>query len=190
MKMTHYRRANGFTLIEIITVISIIAVLATMTVGGFGYFKRVAAENRTRVLIAGVSRGLDEYRSDYGFFPSGNGEEGSSEQVYIALYGDGALAIDSNSHAVTIVAEPDGKPDEGQDVYMGVLNPELKGSQRNVELIDGYYAIVDAWGNEIRYQNPGEMNPGDDFDLWSYGPDLEGGPRGSEDYNADDITNW
>ena len=51
---------RGFTLIEIIVVVSIIAVLATMTVGGLSFYKRKAAENKTKGCIGSVSRALDE----------------------------------------------------------------------------------------------------------------------------------
>ncbi len=50
------RHVRGFTLVEIMVVIAIIAVLATMTVGGLAWYKRKAAEGKTKVLVQGISR--------------------------------------------------------------------------------------------------------------------------------------
>lgn len=44
---------------------------------------------------------------------------------------------------------------------------------------------VDPWGNEYKYESPGQHNPGE-YDLWSLGPD---GVAGGEDADAD-IGNW
>jgi len=40
----------------------------------------------------------------------------------------------------------------------------------------------DPWGNPYQYQDPGQHNP-KSFDLWSFGPDGQGG-------TTDDIDNW
>jgi len=182
------RNVSGFTLVEIMVVIAIIAVLATMTVGGMGWYKRKAAEGKTKVLVHGISRALEEYRADNGFFPEGDGEDESTKQVYIALYGDGILTSD-NAGTVTITTDPTGKPDEGNTVYLAILNPDLIGSKMNVDPVS--YTILDAWGEELGYQSPGEMNPADDFDLWSLGPDGKGGPStGTPKERSDDIKNW
>lgn len=184
------RHVPGFTLIEIMVVIAIIAVLATMTVGGMSWYKRKAAEGKTKVLVHGISRALEEYRLDYGFFPQGDGNANSTEQVYVALYGDGELTSDDDGN-VTISTAPTGKPDEGNTVYLAILNPDLVGSKMNVESAAGSYTIIDAWGEELGYESPGEMNPADDFDLWSLGPDGVGGPEtGTKKERSDDIKNW
>lgn len=44
--------------------------------------------------------------------------------------------------------------------------------------------IIDPWGVQFMYQNPGRKNP--DFDLWTFGAD---GQEGGEDENLD-IGNW
>ncbi len=44
--------------------------------------------------------------------------------------------------------------------------------------------IIDPWGAQFLYQNPGRQNP--DFDLWTFGAD---GQEGGEDENLD-IGNW
>ncbi len=182
--------ASGFTLIEVMVVVAIIAVLATMTVGGLSWYKRKAAIGKTEVLVNGLSRALEEYRLDNGFFPQGDGGTGSSEQVYIALYGDGELVSDGSGN-VTIGTAPTGASDPGNTVYLAILNPDLQGSKLNVESSAGSYSIIDSWGLEINYRSPGVMNPADDFDLWSLGPDGRGGANtGTQKERADDTKNW
>ena len=83
---------------------------------------------------------------------------------------------------------PTGTSDSENKVYLAVLDPELKGNKSNVD--PETYTILDAWGTELQYRSPGEMNPADDFDLWSLGPDGKGGPTGTEKQRLDDIKNY
>jgi len=193
----------AFTLVEILVVISIIMVLAAMTIGGLGFVRRKAAEGRTDVLLGSISQALEQYRADNGFFPEGDGGEDSTEQVYIALYGDGELEYDQTTQKVNIISPADGTVDPGAQVYLDILNPENKKVSLNV---DPDYNIVDAWREPIHYRHSISatavhdkmMNPSSDFDLWSLGADGEGGPKGDsastgadkEKARADDLKNW
>ena len=197
--VTRHKRfiAPAFTLIEILVVIGIILVLATMTIGGLGWYKRRAAVGRTEVLLKAIDQSLESYRSDNGFLPQGMGDDDSSAQVYIALYGDGELEYDSTGKVVTIKTQSDGEPDSGATIHLDMLNPGFTGSKRNVTSVGGKYTIIDAWSKPIRYRHDvtGEddqmMNPPDDFDLWSLGPDGLGGPDGgNQKERNDDIKNW
>lgn len=170
------RFGPAFTLIELMVVIAIILVLATFVVGGMGWYKRKAAVGKTTVLLGSISRALEEYRLENGAFPTGDGGDKSTEEVFAALYGD---------------ADKDGSPDDGATVYLNVLDPNLTGNKQNVISSGGSYIIIDAWGEAYRYQSPGDMNPQDDFDLWSFGPDGKGGPNsGTKRERSDDIKNW
>lgn len=169
------KSAHGFTLIEIMVVIAIILVLASMTIGGLSYYKRKAAESRTEVFIASVSRALDEYRADEGNYPTdgADGSNTSSAVLYDELYGD---------------RDGDGVPDDDATVYLDALNPSSQGSALNVEAASGgTYYVVDGWGGRLHYLSPGEQNPSTEFDLWSYGND---GSSGTEKEKKDDIDNW
>lgn len=181
-------RAPAFTLIELMVVIAIILVLATMVVGGLGWYKRKAAEGKTTVLVSSIERALEEYKLDNGFFPEGDGGDGSTEQVYIALYGDGKLEVNGSGNVI-VATQPSGVTDDGNTVYLDVLDPNLKGNKQNVDSTGGY-TIIDAWGSPLFYVSPGEMNPRDDFDLWSRGADGRGGPSGTKKERLDDIKNW
>ena len=198
----------GFTLIELMLVIAIIAVLASLTIGGVRYYDEKTKYSRTEVLIKSIESALEEYKRDNGFYPQGDGASGSTEQVYIALYGDGKLSINA-AGVVSIVNAPDGDNADTTDgtMYLATLNPELTGTKGNVELQGGRYVIVDSWSNEmanssrnqLRYRhNPQDplvvndmMNPVSDYDLWSKGPDGKGPPDSTAQADtADDIKNW
>ncbi|MCP5536982.1 MAG: type II secretion system protein GspG [Akkermansiaceae bacterium] len=167
-------RAPAFTLIELMVVIAIILVLASMVVGGMGWYKRKAAEGKTQVLVSSIERALEEYKLDNGVFPTGGGGDNSTIEVYKALYGD---------------ADANGTPDSGAKVYLEILNPSNTGNKLNVDTSN--YTIIDAWGSPLHYQSPGEMNPADDFDLWSLGANGQGGPASNNKKDkADDIKNW
>lgn len=160
---------------ELLVVISIIIVLASMIIGGTAWYKRKAAVGKTEVLIKSVERALEEYRLETNGFPTGDGNTGSTTEVYKALYGD---------------PDGDGKPNSGTTVYLDTLDPSLTGNKLNVERQGNGYVIVDSWFTPLRYSHPGDMNPEDDFDLYSMGPDGQGGPNGAQDKQRDDIKNW
>ena len=194
MKVVHRHKgisAPAFTLIEIMVVIGIILVLATMTIGGLGWYKRRAAVGKTTVLRSSIGQALESYRLENGFLPQGNGDADSTAQVYIALYGDGELVYDSASNMVTIKTQPDGKADSGATIHLDTLNPEFTGARSNIlSSAAGSYIIMDAWARPFKYESPGDMNPENDFDLWSLGPDGKGGPTGTSKERRDDITNY
>ncbi len=195
--MIHYRHIRlrrGFTLIEILIVIAIIAIL--MTIGMFA-FSAIQEKKRTetaRVTISALSTALDQYRSDYSYYPSGDGSETSSTKLYEALYRD---------------EDGDGRPDmdpEGKGrlkPYWDKLKPDSSDPDGvNVKRRNGRYVICDPWGTPYRYRLGSGMNAVDatgnrgsginaDFDIWSLGPDMKGnnGPYKTGD-NEDNITNW
>jgi len=191
---TIYRQKGAlspaFTLVELLVVIAIIMVLAAMSISGFSYVKRKSAEGRTEVLLGSISQALEQYRADNGFFPEGDGGDESTKQVYIALYGDGELTLNSGTVSAT---EPDGQVDDDAQVYLDILNPENKKASLNVD--PDLYNIIDAWGNPLHYRHsesgnePAMMNPDADFDLWSYGYDGLTGASGSKEIK-DNLKNW
>ncbi|MGB1258458.1 MAG: prepilin-type N-terminal cleavage/methylation domain-containing protein, partial [Akkermansiaceae bacterium] len=139
MQTSSYTRSKlrgGFTLIEVLTVIAIIAVLATMSVTGFQWYQRKAKIGRAQVFLKSVERALEEYRTDTGVFPQGNGNSGSTSEVYEALYGD---------------SDGDGKTDDGASALLSTLDPNLPRKQQNVREEGGTYVMVDPWGEEYLY---------------------------------------
>jgi prepilin-type N-terminal cleavage/methylation domain-containing protein len=182
----------AFTLMEIILVTAIIAVLASLTFGGMSYYGEKMKYSRTQVLIASIESALEQYKADNGFYPQNVGATSFTEQVYVALYGDGALTKNATTGVVTITTAPNGTPNN--TTYLATLNPTFKGKQSNVESISPY-CIVDAWGERLRYRHnrlAAQMaNPPNDYDLISLGANGLGDfDSTSESAKADDIKNW
>mgnify|MGYP001043012996 CR=1 FL=1 len=187
----------AFTLLEILVVIAIIAVLASLTFGGMSYYSEKMKYSRTQVLIASIESALVQYKADNGFYPQNVGATSFTEQVYVALYGDGALTKNAATGVVTITTAPNGTPNN--TTYLATLNPTFKGKQSNVESISPY-CIVDAWGERLRYRHnldplpdgtPRMANPKQDYDLISLGANGLGDfDSTSESAKADDIKNW
>lgn len=178
MKTPHLRyfdSQKGFTLLELMVVIAIIAVLFSITVAGVGWYREKTKISTTEVLIKSVGRALDEYKLDNNGYPSGDGGEISTSEVYAVLYGD---------------MDGDENPDSGATVYLPELDPKLTGAKNNVRKSGSNYVVVDGWKNPLRYQSPGEMNPEESFDLWSLGKDGKGGPDSPEEEQRDDVKNW
>ena len=168
--------AQGFTLVEILTVMAIIVALAAMSIGGMSYMQNKAKESKTRVFIGSISAAMEEYHFDNGEYPEqpdSSKKGGSTKILYQSLYGD---------HDGDLI------PDEGETVYLAMLDPHKTGSGRQVKLFSWskFPMLVDGWDRTMRYVSPREMNPPSSFDLWSTGKNA----ATSEYAKNDDITNW
>jgi len=160
-------RREAFTLIELLAVISIIAILAALVVGTSHYAWLKAATSRAHTEIAAMENALENYKSDYGAYPTstpsrssgvgkppGNIEFSNSGSLYTALAG-------------------------GTKVYYNFPAGEIRTN-------NGVPYIYDPFGNPYNYfcspGSPDQTNQAT-FDLWSYGP-------GGTDGAPDEITNW
>ena len=182
MKMPTRRGSAGFTLIEVITVITIILILAGLVVSGAGFVKDRQANEKARVQIALISKALEEYKLDMGFYPytvdSADGS-GQSAILFNALY-FGALS------------------DTTKKLYLAELDPAVGKQKWTSGTASITTKIVDPWGVEYRYRtaiksdgasNNSTQNP--DFDLWSSGKDKLTNPATPSDTtNRDDIKNF
>ena len=195
MKAKRHPASSGrpaFTLLEIVIVMSIVVLLASVTVTSIRYYDQKTKYSRTEILIASIESALEDFRADHGYYPQNVGATSYTEQVYVALYGDGALTRDASTGVVTITTAPNGTANN--TTYLDTLNPSFKGKKLNVET-SSPYCIVDAWGNRLRYRHnkpAGQMaNPSQDYDLASLGPNGLGDFNSSnESAKADDIKNW
>ena len=64
------REHAAFTLIELMVVVTIIAVLAGLTIGTLGYVNRKGAESRARAEVAAIATAVDNYKLEFGSYPS------------------------------------------------------------------------------------------------------------------------
>ncbi len=67
-------------------------------------------------------------------------------------------------------------PTTAQGLQALVTPPTTAPKPRNWSKLLKPEALIDPWGNEYQYLKPGKHNP-DDFDVWSLGPNKEGGDK-------------
>ena len=159
------RHPRGFTLVEMLVVITIIVILAALSVPGYNYIALKQANSQADLQINLLSKGLEEYRVDYGTYPdpAATGATSPSNALYLALYHNGA----STTPAGTI--------------YVNELDP-VHNKQGWTEGTGAGVTITDPWGEEYIYVT-GATSKNPDFDLASKGKD------GTID-TPDDIDNY
>ncbi len=191
------RAAKGFTLMEVLIVMVIIVVLATMTISIYTWLETRKSEQTAEAVVRRVTKALDSYHTDVGEYPYGtespfrnngvavaDGDEYSSNVVYMALFGD---------------YKNEGVPDRDAVIYDPELNPSTQPQNnptvREIKLTNKkgrqvkIYILADPWGLTYRYRlgheqpipnkNPKSskvvmgkgVNP--DFDFWSFGKDSD-----------------
>lgn len=181
-----HQRVRGFTLIEMMTVITIIIILAGLTVAGMGFINQKRDNAKAKVEIELISKGLEEYKSDYGQYPGldehSPNDGDITEEVYNALFYDG---WDSQTNG-----------DGSIEIYLPQLDPRnskqtmVQSTSANTPPDD--LKIRDPWRRPYLYRKGDEAeNP--DFDLWSAGKDGETDPLNPSktvEVNGDDIRNF
>lgn len=184
MKMPTRCGSAAFTLIELITVITIILILAGLVVSGAGFVKDRQANEKARVQIALISKALEDYKLDMGFYP----------YTVDSADGSGQSAILFN----TLYFEASSDTTKTKKLYLAELDPAVGKQKWTSGTASITTKIVDPWGGEYRYRtavksdgkaNDNTQNP--DFDLWSSGKDKLTKPATPSDTtNRDDIKNF
>jgi prepilin-type N-terminal cleavage/methylation domain-containing protein len=77
----------AFTLIELLTVIAIIGVLAALLLSAFGAVKRRSLINHADAEMAQLQTAIERYKAAYGFYPPGNTNSVTINQLYYELTG-------------------------------------------------------------------------------------------------------
>ncbi len=185
-------KRSGFTLIEILTVITILAVLGGIGFGTYMAVIRQTKSTQAEVMIENISSSL-EARINQGLskddiddlsglidpdalYPTGDGSDTSSENLYAVLSGDYTLS---------------GEVDQDRQPMFPQIDPEYEGKGKyvNKDLL-----LVDPWQQPLRYEFPGSKNNVENgFDIWSLGPDgVDSGTlnEDGDDGGLDNITNW
>jgi len=79
------REPSAFTLIELLVVIAIIAILAGLILNTAGGIQKKAARSRAETEIAGMSAALENYKADYGDYPTNSNTSLNANSLYGVL---------------------------------------------------------------------------------------------------------
>ena len=182
----------AFTLVELITVIAIIALLAGLVVAGTGFAKQRQASEKAKVQIALLSKAIEEFKADMGFYPGdldNTPVDGNvSKELYQALFKDG--------YDYTNTSSPSSTWDKATRIYLPELDPRNSKlgwvTRTTADTPGDNLDILDPWGSGYRYRKGSDaQNP--DFDVWSMGKDGKTNatnPDTTLDENRDDIRNF
>ncbi|MBR4717334.1 MAG: type II secretion system protein GspG [Lentisphaeria bacterium] len=144
------RFKHPFTLIELLCVIIVIALLAAISIKVTQIAYRRADETKTKTVLEIIRTANEQYKAKNGYY-----------------FPNGGSSYETDFHSIE-------------------LSPELFGeSYETLRTIAGETGanadkVRDAWGNAIRYRNPGIYNTSS-YDLYSIGRDKCVG-------DADDAT--
>ena len=159
------RFTHPFTLVELLCVIIVLALLAAISVKATQIAYRRADDTKTKTVMEIIRTANEQYKAKHGYY-----------------YPNGGSTYN----------------EDGGDFHDIALDPEFLGDAyetcRSIAKENGNDdKIRDAWGNAIRYRNPGKYNTGT-YDLYSIGRDKGVGDAESSTRKSpglgDDIANF
>ncbi len=180
-----WKGIRAFTLMELMVVISLIAILAGMVLAAMPAVLNQIKRKQVKLTMKELEAGLSSYKLDNGMYPINPTDEIKGANVlYKFLSGD---------------FDEDGKLDDesvGTKIYVEGIdwNTSKNQSQQRVgKNPNGGYALVDPFGNQLRYlcEPPGRKNKktrNPTYDLWSLGG-AQPGSTATKDVSRW-ITNW
>ena len=171
-------RKKGFTLVEILVVITIITILVSLLVVLIANLIDKARYAKTATTVKLLDEACKTYHLDFGVYPPNDQSDSRCLHQHLGIprkiqtvkseFGSGLFTTKPPiiEFQADILQESKSPPDP-------VKNPQ---------------PIIDAFGNLIRYKNPGKYNPRT-VDIWSPGK------NGKDEYTEsasdyDDVTNW
>jgi type II secretion system protein G len=83
-------RHSAFTLIELMVVIAIIAILAGLILSAAGYVQKKGARSRAEAEIAALGTALENYKADYGDYPTNSVSANTRSLITILMPTDGS----------------------------------------------------------------------------------------------------
>ncbi|NOX98412.1 MAG: hypothetical protein GXP30_01555 [Verrucomicrobia bacterium] len=178
------KKSSGGGWFKWVATLIMIAVFTIIVFGGRGHPIGPILRTQTKLAVIELEAGLSAYKLDSGAYPINSGNEIEGAFVlykYLSGDSDGNGKVDPASVGTKIYVE-------------GIDWDTAKGlSQQRVRKIEGRFALIDLYGELIRYRcedadlkRRTTRNP--TYDLWSLG----GSDSGSDKIEARSkwITNW
>ena len=199
-RMSKFRDATGYSLLEILTVVAILAMLFALTMGIYGRIMTYLKESETKAQLKTLDQYLMQYKRDHGHFPYLK----DGDEVVVGQY--------MNTPCAGLGQEANG--DELNREILVVLNAE------NFHIPSAWIRnkqIVDAFGSPLVFRflvgsgtGLGVVNREERVFIWSYGKDKKNHTKATNTYsnraepdfddaelqlirsqdNDEDIRNW
>jgi type II secretory pathway pseudopilin PulG len=174
IRISSFRAAGAFTIIELLVVISIIIVLAGLILATSGYVTKKGARSRAEAEIAAMSAALESYKADNGVYardptttdavdPRTPVDFPSYQLASRFLYGELSGDKDFNGRI---------DPVEQQNKSYFTFKPQMLGITKNPDgTTKSIDYIRDPFGNSYGYSTAYQTSPSKGynptFDLWS-----------------------
>lgn len=99
------RRYAGFTVVELLVVIVVLVLLVTLSVGAYVGYRERAELSRKTAAEARLNRGMSEYATKYGHYPTNFSTALGSDDAFKDLAPDVVSAVTCNVKAKVCVRE-------------------------------------------------------------------------------------
>ena len=176
------RKADSFTLVELMVVVVVIGLLAGIILAAAGGVRNQAARSQAKVEIAALEGALGRFQADTGSFPDATTADPTIFQS-TTDYVDGSVILFTNLMGRTFFTNT---PAPGLKAY---LDPKPTMVATNTSSSPNYF--TDPWGNAYGYHWNGatQVSPFTKTapDLWSTGGQ---NGTGSQTNRAKWIANW
>jgi prepilin-type N-terminal cleavage/methylation domain-containing protein len=188
------RRADGFSMIELMVVVGIMVILAGLLIGSLPGIQSRINRGKVETFIAELESGLSKYQIDNGSYPLNEPTgDGHTERDRAGVLGASVL-YKSLSGDRDLNGQVDF--DKNETIYVPRIDYFTNREAREPRSmsIGGQYIVIDSYSNPIRYLaqvpnlGPNEtrktFNP--TYDIWSI---TDANPANTDE-SAKYITNW
>jgi prepilin-type N-terminal cleavage/methylation domain-containing protein len=189
-KISNFREAPGFTILELLIVISIIVILAALILGTVGYVQKKAARSRAEAEIAAMSAACESYKADNGTYPTDAAFTENVDPTASPVPTTASLTLyklltgDTNA-----TLQP---PSTGTKTYFTFKPQMLSGPKDTKNNLTGVTYIKDPFGNAYGYSTEKAVTPAGSvgynptFDMWSTVGTVSNSPTDQAQW----IKNW
>jgi type II secretory pathway pseudopilin PulG len=150
-------KMTGFTLVELLAVILIMALLIVLILGAVHRAQRASRISKTKADLATISTALEQYHSDFKVYPGlPNPPPGSTITIKRTILAAALIGPGDDDGAPgpgfrTVINPATGAADPNAKKWDAYLSPEHFQVQKFTRGGADYWAMLDYFGNPIRY---------------------------------------